>query len=70
MKGDKIMVILNDGNGPFTIEAPTNGSAVEWSEDRKWVTVTALSKSQKAVQTMKFKVDAVTSVCEYPAKPV
>ena len=70
MKGDKITVILNDGNGPFEVVAPTNGSAVEWSEDRKWVTITALSKSQKAVQTMKFKAENVTAIIEYPTKPV
>lgn len=70
MKGDVVKVILNDGNGPFEMKATTNGSSVEWNEDRKWVTVTQLSKAQKAVQVQKFKLDTVTAIIEEPAKPV
>jgi hypothetical protein len=70
MKGDRIEIILSDGNGPFTMEAEKNGSSVQWQEDRKWVTVEQMSKADKVVRTMKFKTDIVTSVIETPSKPV
>jgi hypothetical protein len=70
MRGDKITVICNDGNGPFTIEATSNGSSVEWSSDRQWVTLNQLSKAQKVVRTMKFKPEVVSAVIEEPTKPV
>lgn len=72
MRGDKITVryITGDSFAAESIEATSNGSSVEWSEDRKWVTLNQLSKAQKVVRTMKFKADSVVAVIEEPAKPV
>jgi hypothetical protein len=72
MKGDSITVKFQVGDS-FASEAmvaETNGSSVEWSEDRKWVTVTQLSKAQKVTRTMKFKADTVVAIVEDPARPV
>jgi hypothetical protein len=72
MRGDKITVryITGDSFASDEVVATSNGSSVEWSEDRKWVTLNQLSKAQKVVRTLKFKADSVVAVIEEPAKPV
>lgn len=70
-KGDVIKVEYAYGDHVNTvdIEATTNGSSVQWSKDREWLTVLELSKADKVVRTLKVKTDHVIGVLETPRNP-
>ncbi len=70
MKGDRVEVVVDAGNGvqTYEIEATKAGRRVEVSTARGVVEVTEITRSGQAVRTGRFMASRVVALVEHPAE--
>lgn len=71
MKGDRVEVVVDSGNGTlrYEIEATKAGRRVEISTARGVVEVTEVTRSGTAVRSGRFMSSRVLALVEHPAPP-
>jgi hypothetical protein len=71
MRGDRIEVVVDSGNGVLTyeIEATKAGRRVEITRSRGVVEVAEVTRSGTPVRTGQFMADRVVALVEHPAPP-
>lgn len=71
MKGDRVEVVVDAGNGTvrYEIEATKAGRRVEVSTARGVVEVTEVTRSGTAVRSGRFMASRVIALVEHPAPP-
>ena len=70
MKGDRVEIVVDTGNGAQTyeIEATKAGRRVEVSTARGVVEVAEVTRSGQAVRTGRFMATRVIALVEHPAR--
>ncbi len=70
MKGDRVEIIVDTGNGVqrFEIEATKSGRRVEVSTARGIVEVAEMTRTGQVVRTGRFMANRVVSIVEHPAR--
>ena len=71
MKGDRVEIVVDTGNGTSTFEivASKAGRRVEVSSTRGTVEVTELTRTGVPVRSGRFMASRVVAVVEHPAAP-
>lgn len=71
MKGDRVEVVVDSGNGTlrYEIEATKAGRRVEVSTVRGVVEVTEVTRSGTAIRSGRFMASRVLALVEHPAPP-
>ena len=71
MKGDRVEVVVDSGNGAlkYEIEATKAGRRVEVSSSRGTIEVTEVTRSGTPIRTGRFMSSRVVAVVEHPATP-
>jgi len=72
MRGDRVEVVVDSGNGVLTyeIEATKAGRRVEISRSRGVVEVSEVTRSGTPVRTGSFMAERVVAIVEHPAPPL
>jgi hypothetical protein len=72
MKGDRVEVLVDTGNGAqsFEIAATKAGRRVEISTSRAVVEVNEVARTGKVIRTGRFMADRVIALVEHPAEAV
>jgi hypothetical protein len=72
MKGDRVEIVVDSGNGTlkYEIEATKAGRRVEVTTGRGIFEVTEVTRSGTAVRSGRFMADRVVALVEHPAPPV
>lgn len=70
MKGDRVEIMVDTGNGVhvFEIEATKAGRRVEISSSRGAVEVAEVTRTGKAVRSGRFMADRVVALVEHPSE--
>ena len=70
MKGDRVEIVVDAGNGvqTYEIEATRAGRRVEVTTARTVVEVAEITRSGQAVRTGRFMASRVVAVVEHPAQ--
>ena len=70
MKGDRVEVMVDTGNGVhvFEIEATKAGRRVEITTSRGTVEVAEVTRTGKPVRSGRFMADRVVALVEHPAE--
>jgi hypothetical protein len=71
MKGDRVEIVIDAGNGALTYEiiATRAGRRVEISQGRGAVEVTEVTRRGTPVRTARFMASRVLALVEHPAAP-
>lgn len=71
MKGDRVEIVVDSGNGTlrYEIEATKAGRRVEVSTARGVVEVTEVTRSGTAIRSGRFMTTRVLALVEHPAPP-
>jgi hypothetical protein len=71
MRGDRVEVVVDTGNGvqTYEIEATRAGRRVEVTTSRGVVEVTEVTRTGQAVRTGRFMAARVIALVEHPAEP-
>ncbi|HZD80621.1 MAG TPA: hypothetical protein VE646_11355 [Actinomycetota bacterium] len=71
MRGDRIEVVVDSGNGVlrYEIEATRAGRRVEVSTSRSVIEVTEVTRTGAPVRSGRFMADRVVALVEHPAPP-
>lgn len=71
MKGDRVEVVVDSGDGvrTYEIEATKAGRRVEVTTARGVVEVSEVTRSGTAVRTGRFMASRVVALVEHPAEP-
>jgi hypothetical protein len=72
MKGDRVEVVVDTGNGvqTFEIEATKAGRRVDVSSTRSVVEVSEVTRSGKAIRTGRFMAERVVALVEHPSEGI
>ena len=72
MRGDRVEVVVDTGDGTRTyeIEATKAGRRIEVSTSRGIVEVTEVTRTGQAVRSARFMAARVVALVEHPAPPV
>lgn len=70
MKGDRVEIVVDTGNGVqrFEIEATKSGRRVDVSTARGVVEVAEVTRTGQVVRTGRFMANRVVSIVEHPAR--
>jgi hypothetical protein len=70
MKGDRVEVLVDTGNGAqsFEVEATKAGRRVEISTSRAVVEVNEVTRTGKVIRTGRFMAERVIALVEHPAE--
>jgi hypothetical protein len=70
LKGDRVEVVVDTGNGvqTFEIEATKAGRRVDVSSTRSVVEVSEVTRSGKAIRTGRFMAERVVALVEHPSE--
>jgi hypothetical protein len=71
MKGDRVEVLVDTGNGAqsFEIAATKAGRRVEITTSRAVVEVNEVARTGKVIRTGRFMAERVIALVEHPAEP-
>ena len=71
MKGERVEIVVDSGNGTlkYEIEATKAGRRVEVTTGRGIVEVTEVTRAGTPVRTGRFMADRVVALVEHPAPP-
>ena len=71
MKGDRVEVLVDTGNGAqsFEIVATKAGRRVEISTSRAVVEVNEVARTGKVIRTGRFMAERVIALVEHPSEP-
>jgi hypothetical protein len=71
MRGDRVEVVVDTGNGvqTYEIEATRAGRRVEVATSGGVVEVTEVTRTGQAVRTGRFMASRVIALVEHPAEP-
>jgi hypothetical protein len=71
MRGERVEVVVDSGNGVLTyeIEATKAGRRVEITRSRGVIEVSEVTRSGTPVRTGSFMADRVVALVEHPAPP-
>ena len=69
MKGDRVEIVVDSGNGvlKYEIEATKAGRRVEIGTSRSVIEVSEVTRNGEAVRTGRFMADRVVALVEHPA---
>jgi hypothetical protein len=69
MRGDRVEVLIDTGNGVrgFEIAATRSGRRVEVSTSRTMIEVVEVTRTGQAVRTARFLASRVVAIVEHPA---
>jgi hypothetical protein len=72
MRGDRVEVVVDSGNGVLTyeIDATKAGRRVEITRSRGVVEVSEVTRSGTPVRTGSFMAERVVALVEHPAPPL
>jgi hypothetical protein len=70
MRGDRVEVVVDTGNGvqTFEIEASKAGRRVEVTSSRSVVEVSEVTRSGRAIRTGRFMAERVVALVEHPSE--
>jgi hypothetical protein len=71
MRGDRVEIVVDSGNGVlmYEIEATKAGRRVEVLTSRATVEVTEVTRSGTPIRSARFMASRVVAVVEHPATP-